>query len=69
MTPRQKAAELYTTFQQYDWDEVEGFVPAHNQTVKTVGLVIDEIEKQADNWGVVSVQAYWKQVRVELNTI
>jgi hypothetical protein len=69
MSPREEAAELYTKFQQYYWDETEGFMPDHDQTIKTVNLVIDEIETQAENWGVNSVKAYWIQVRNELKTI
>jgi hypothetical protein len=69
MSPREKAAELYTKFQQYHWDETDGYMPDHDQTIKTVNLVIDEIETQAENWGVNSVKAYWIQVRNELKTI
>ena len=69
MSPKLKAETLYDTFQQYRWDETDGYMPDDAETKKVVGKVIDEIEKQADNWGVNSVRGYWVEVRYALNAL
>lgn len=69
MSPKLKAETLYDTFQQYKWDERDGYMPDDAETKKVVGKVIDEIEKQADNWGVNSVRGYWVEVRYALNAL
>ena len=69
MHAKLKAQELYDTFQQYKWDEKNGYMPDNAETKKVAGKVIDEIEKQADIWGVNSVRAYWVQVRQYLNEL
>lgn len=69
MSPELKAQELYDTFHQYRWDKIWGYIPDNTETKKVAGKVIDEIEKQADNWGVNSVRAYWVQVRQYLNKL
>jgi hypothetical protein len=58
-----KAQELFDKFQQYTWHEIDGYVSDDTLTKKEVQKVIDEIELQADNWGVTSVRAYWREVR------
>lgn len=69
MSPEEKAKELFTTFHQYDWDEERGWMPNDTESKKMAGKVIDEIELQAENWGVTSVRAYWRSVRVALNAL
>lgn len=69
MSAEQKALELFESFHQYDWDEEKGWMPNEEESKKMASKVIDEIEKQAEEWGVTSVRAYWKQVRVALNSI
>jgi len=69
MTAKEKALELYNNFHQYDWEEDEGWSSSDVQSKQMASKVIDEIEKQADNWGVVSVRAYWIEVRKELHNI
>ena len=69
MTPKEKAKELYDKFQQYDWDEKYGFTPDKKGTKIYVNKIIDEIELQSTNWGVVSVTKYWIDVRSFLNAI
>lgn len=69
MTPEEKAKELFTTFQQYDWDNEIGFIPSEEESKKMASKVIDEIERQAENWGVISVKSYWLSVRKALNSI
>ena len=66
MSPTLKAETLYNTFQQYRWDEKNGYMPDDVETKKVVEKVIDEIIKQADNWGVTSVRGYWVEVRYAL---
>ena len=44
-------------------------MPDDTETKKVVGKVIDEIGKQADNWGVNSVRGYWVEVRYALNAL
>ena len=56
MSAELKAIELYDKFQQYGWDDTNGFIPDDKETKHHVNKVIDEIELQADNWGVVSVR-------------
>lgn len=67
MTPKLKAEDLLETFEQYEWDDEKGYMPSDKETKKAVNKVIDEIELQADNWGVVSVRKYWLDVRREVN--
>jgi hypothetical protein len=67
MSAELKAKELYDKFQQYDWHKDDGWMPDNLETKKTVNKVIDEIEWQADNWGVVSERAFWLEVRRVLN--
>ncbi len=69
MSPKLKAETLYETFQQYRWDEKDGYMPDDIETKKTVSNVIDEIEKQANNWGVNSVRGYWVEVRYYLKAL
>jgi hypothetical protein len=69
MPPKLKAETLFDTFHQYRWDEKHGYVPDDVETKKVVGKVIDEIEKQADNWGVNSVRGYWVEVRYALKAL
>ena len=69
MSENLKAQEMYDCFHVYQWDEKEGYVTDDKETKKMVNRVIDEIEKQANNWGVISVKAYWQKVRSALNAI
>ncbi len=69
MTARTKAYELYDNFHQYDWEEDKGWSSSDVQSKQMASKVIDEIEKQADNWGVISIRAYWIEVRKELHNI
>ena len=69
MNPKAKAQEMYDCFHVYQWDTRQGYITDDFETKKMVGRVIDEIELQAKNWGVVSVKAYWLNVRKELNLI
>jgi hypothetical protein len=69
MNAKLKAAVLFDKFQQYKWDETNGYMPDDEETKKVAGKVIDEIENQADNWGVNSVQGYWVEVRYALNDL
>jgi hypothetical protein len=69
MTTKEKAHELYETFHQYDWEEDKGWSSSDSQSKQMAAKVIDEIEKQADNWGVISVRDYWIEVRKELYNI
>ena len=64
---KEKARDLLDTFEQYEWDCDEGYIPSSRETKETVNKVIDEIELQAKNWGVVSVRKYWADVRREVN--
>lgn len=54
MTPKEKADELIGKF------SVGGWSKEHAMTC------VNEIIKQADNWGVVSVKGYWQQVKTEI---
>ncbi|AGO48539.1 hypothetical protein Phi18:3_gp027 [Cellulophaga phage phi18:3] len=65
---REKAKDLIQKFEQYEWDNDNGYMPSDNETRKSVNKVIDEIELQAENWGVVSVRKYWVDVRNEVNS-
>jgi len=67
MSPKLKAEDLLEKFQQYEWDEDNGYMPSDKETNKVVNKVIDEIELQAENWGVVSVRKYWVDVRRAVN--
>ena len=69
MTPTEKAEALYGTFQQYRWDEKDGYMPDDAETKRVVGKVIDEIQEQADNWGINFVRIYWVDVRRALNAL
>ena len=67
MNTKEKAEDLLETFEQYEWDDDKGYMPSDKETKKAVNKVIDEIELQAENWGVVSVRKYWVDVRREVN--
>ena len=67
MTPKEKAEQLFTDFQQYYWDRDIGWMPDELKSKEMALKVVDEIEQQAIEWGVVSVQDYWKRVRLEIN--
>ena len=69
MQAEEKAKEVFTTFQQYYWADDLGWMPDEDESKKMAGRVIDEIERQAENWGITSVKAYWKEVRLSLNAI
>lgn len=69
MNAKLKAEVLFDKFQQYKWDETMGYMPDDAETKKEVNKVIDEIELQAENWGVVSVRGYWVEVRRALNAL
>lgn len=69
MKAKLKAEVLFDKFQQYKWDETKGYMPDDEETKKEVNKVIDEIELQAENWGVVSVRGYWVEVRRALNAL
>lgn len=69
MNAKLKAEVLFDKFQQYKWDETNGYMPDDEETIKEVNKVIDEIELQAENWGVVSVRGYWVEVRRALNAL
>ena len=69
MSAEEKAKELFTTFQQYYWSDDLGWMPDEDESKKMAGKVIDEIERQAENWGVTSVKAYWQNVRRSLNAL
>ena len=66
MSPIEKARDLITKFHQYEWDQEKGWMPDDKATEKIVCAVIDEIETCAEQWGVVSVKGYWKDVRKEV---
>jgi ribonuclease HII len=67
MSTREKAKDLLEKFEQYEWDDDKGYMPSDIETKKAVNKVIDEIELQAENWGVVSVRKYWVDVRRAVN--
>jgi hypothetical protein len=69
MNAKLKAEVLFDKFQQYKWDETNGYMPDDAETKKEVNKVIDEIELQAENWGVISVRGYWVEVRRALNAL
>jgi len=54
---KEKALELYNTFQQYTWDDELGWMPDSKETKNVVVKVIDEIKKVVPN------NPYWKLVR------
>lgn len=57
MNAKDKAIEMYDRFHVYEWDSHKGYITDDKETKKMVHRVIDEIELQAKNWGVVSVKA------------
>jgi ribonuclease HII len=67
MSTREKAKDLLEKFEQYEWDDDKGYMPSDIETKKAVNKVIDKIELQAENWGVVSVRKYWVDVRRAVN--
>jgi len=67
MSTKEKAEDLLEKFEQYEWDDDKGYMPSDKETKKAVNKVIDEIELQAENWGVVSVRKYWVDVRRVVN--
>jgi len=67
MSAKEKAEDLLEKFEQYEWDDDKGYMPSDKETKKAVNKVIDEIELQAENWGVVSVRKYWVDVRRAVN--
>ena len=69
MTPFEKAEQLYNGFHQYYWDKNLGWMPDELKSKEMALKVVDEIEQQAIEWGVVSVQAYWKRVRLEIKNL
>lgn len=69
MSPSSKAKDLFEKFCQYDWNEDTGWLPNSESTVEMVSKVIDEIETNAQLWGVNSVQGYWIKVREELEKL
>jgi len=77
MTPKEKALELYDKFQQYLWDEVDGFMPDNKETKKTVHKVIDEIESALTEYGAMSGELqnmdsdwrFWQSVKEQLNNL
>jgi hypothetical protein len=67
MTPEEKAKELFDKFHQYLWNDREGYMPDDIGTKNIVNKVINEIQLQADDWGISS--NYWIDVRIALYKI
>ena len=44
MLAQEKAEDLYTKFQQYDWDNERGWIPDEVRTKRYINKIIDEIE-------------------------
>jgi hypothetical protein len=68
MNPKQKAEELMAHFRAIQLGETEDGKPYYlgtdndKEVKKCVYITILEIRKQADNWGVKSVNRYWQEV-------
>ena len=79
MNPKEKARELYNKFNDatltYDCGDysakgINNSIMAMVMESKNCALIcVDEIQRQSENWGVVSVRAYWQQVKTEINNL
>ena len=68
MTAKHKSEQLVNDFMK----PIDGLhkYPMCYDTAKQCALIaVDEILKQADNWGVNSVVGYWQQVKNEINAM
>lgn len=62
---------LYDKFQQYRWDEVDGYMPDSDATKKIAGKVIDEILEVLYQWDLDddNVKKWWADCRTSLNAL
>ena len=67
MTPKMKAKEIINAvFEMQHVDDSAKMICL--STPKIAEYIVSEIQKQAENWGVVSVKAYWNQVMDEVRS-
>ena len=67
MNPKQKAKEIMSkVFELQHADDSSKMICL--STPKIAEYIVSEIQKQANNWGVVSVTAYWNQVMDEVRS-
>ena len=68
MSEKQKAIELYEMCY-YKLDKSMSEITKDRFAKTFANLIIDEVKIQSENWGVISVKAYWQKVRSELNAL
>lgn len=71
MTPKQHAEKIINEYLPI-FDLVEGYSVSQmasyceNKAKECALICVNEIIKQSENWGVVSVRYYWKNVKKEI---
>ena len=63
-TPKEKALELAIKF-----TSTTDVVKPNKGSIKMALIAVDEVQKQAENWGIVSVFRYWQEVKQELEEL
>lgn len=76
MIPKEKAKELYDVFQQYRWDEEDGYMPCDIETKKMANKAVDKIIEELSNWFGGEYNEwdkqrfmYWKEVKQEIEKL
>lgn len=69
MTPKEKAGELYTKFQVYDWYEIDGYITDDITTKRIICEFIDEILDSNMIHLHLHQMDFWKEVKQEIEKI
>lgn len=69
-TELEKALEFHEKFQQYKWDDKDGFLPDHKETKKICINIINEIIDACEYNNVESWNTdWWNRVKSEINKV